>query len=92
MIDPVLAEMLVCPENHMPVREAGPSTIQALNTAIAAGKVKNKAGEAVSEAVDGLLVREDGARAYIIRDDIPIMLMDESVAPDTIGADRFSTD
>lgn len=89
MIDPVLAEMLVCPENHLPVKEADPSLVQTVNQAIEQGGVKNAEGEAVSEAVDSLLVREDGARAYIIRDDIPVMLVNEALLPEAVGLEGF---
>jgi len=92
MIDPVLAEMLVCPENHAPVKEASAALVEQVNAAIAGGNAKNLGGDAVTEAVDGLLVREDGLRAYLIRDDIPIMLIDEAIAPDGVGLEHFSVD
>lgn len=89
MIDPVLAEMLVCPENHLPVKEADAALVATVNQAIEKGDVKNAGGEAVSESVDGLLVREDGARAYIIRDAIPVMLVNEALAPEAVGLESF---
>ena len=53
--------------------------------AIAAGSIKNRAGEAVTEAVHGALVREDDELAYPVRDDIPVMLIDEQIALSQLG-------
>ncbi|MGD8319969.1 MAG: hypothetical protein PVJ02_05930 [Gemmatimonadota bacterium] len=50
-----------------------------LNTAIQAGGVRNRGGELVSEPVQEGLVREDGLFLYPVRDDIPIMLIDEAI-------------
>jgi uncharacterized protein YbaR (Trm112 family) len=41
--------------------------------------VSNRGGVAVSDALVEALVREDGALLYPVRDDIPIMLVDESI-------------
>lgn len=79
MVDTELLKILVCPENKTPVNEADAALIEKINTAIAAGTVKNRAGDTVDQAIDGGLVREDGAYLYAVRDDIPIMLIDESL-------------
>lgn len=78
MVDAELLKILVCPEDKTPVREADAALIEKVNAAIAAGTVKNRAGEAVDQAIDGGLIREDNAYLYAVRDDIPIMLIDES--------------
>ena len=79
MVDPKLLEILVCPENKTPVTEADAALIARINSAIEAGTLKNRAGEKVEERVDGGLIREDRAYLYPIRDDIPIMLIDEAI-------------
>ncbi|MBX7254942.1 MAG: hypothetical protein K1Y02_01180 [Candidatus Hydrogenedentes bacterium] len=79
MVDPELLKILVCPENKTPVALADDATITALNAAIEQGTLKNRAGEKVEEKIDGGLIREDRAYLYPIRDDIPIMLIDESI-------------
>jgi len=80
MIDSELLDILVCPETKQPVRLAEPALIERLNAAIAAGGVSNRGGEPVDRPVDGGLVREDGSVLYPIREDIPIMLIDEAIA------------
>jgi uncharacterized protein len=79
MIDPELLKILCCPETHQEVRLAEPSVIDKLNGQIAAGKVTNRAGQPVSEKVDGGLIRADGKLLYPIRHDIPVMLVDEGI-------------
>ena len=79
MIDPELLDILVCPEDKTPVRLADDALMERVNSAIARGELKNRAGAAVSEKADGGLVREDEAYLYVIRDDIPIMLIDEAI-------------
>lgn len=85
MIDAELLKILVCPENKTPVTLADDALVEKINAAIAANTLKNKAGEAVSEPIDGGLVREDGARLYMIREDIPIMLIDEAIELSQLG-------
>ena len=79
MIDEQLLEILACPETKTPVRLAEAELIERINAAIAKGSLKNRGGEAVTEAVDGGLLREDGKMLYLIRDEIPIMLIEEAI-------------
>jgi uncharacterized protein len=79
MLDSDLLEILVCPENKTPVKLAEDALVEKLNEAIAAGTLKNRAGELLTEKVDAGLLREDGAYLYVVRDDIPVMLIDEAI-------------
>lgn len=79
MIDQSLLEILVCPETKQPLRVADGELLARLNGSIAEGSVKNRGGDVVSEPVEEALVREDGSYLYPVRDDIPIMLIDESI-------------
>jgi uncharacterized protein YbaR (Trm112 family) len=83
MIDRELLDILVCPETKQPVRLADAQLVSRLNASITAGKVNNRAGDSVVEVVAGGLVREDGKLLYPIRDDIPIMLIDEAIYLDS---------
>lgn len=84
MIDQKLLEILVCPENKTPVRPADEALVNNINAAIKEGKLKNRAGEVVNDMIDEGLVREDNAYLYIIRDNIPVMLIDEAIPLDQL--------
>jgi uncharacterized protein YbaR (Trm112 family) len=84
MIDRELLEILVCPETKQPVRLAEQEQVDRINVAILAGTLTNRGGEAVREPISGGLVREDGKLVYPIRDDIPIMLIDEAILLDDV--------
>lgn len=79
MVDTELLRILVCPEDKTPVRAADAELVGRANAAIEAGALKNRGGEVVDAPIDAGLVREDGAFMYIVRDDIPIMLVDEAI-------------
>lgn len=79
MIDKNLLDILVCPESHTPLRLADDQLVAKLNQAVAAAEVSNRSGEAVTEPIDGGLVREDGTLLYPIREGIPMMLIDEAI-------------
>ena len=85
MVDPELLEILVCPETHQAVRSAGAEVLERLNGAIRSGGVTNRHGDAVSEPIDEGLIREDDKVLYPVRDDIPIMLIDEAIELDALG-------
>ena len=85
MVHPELLKILVCPENKTPVALADDALIAKANAAIESRTLKNRAGAAVESRIDGGLVREDRVFMYPIRDDIPIMLIDEAIPLDQLG-------
>jgi uncharacterized protein YbaR (Trm112 family) len=85
MIDDELLKILVCPEDKTPVHLADPALVDAINAAIGSGALKNRGGEAVDTPIDAGLVREDGVYLYAIREDIPVMLIDEAIALDQVS-------
>ncbi len=82
MVDPELLQILVCPETRQPVRPAEADILTRLNSAIEAGSVVNQGGQEVREPIEEGLVREDGKVLYPVREEIPIMLIDEAIALD----------
>ncbi|MFZ4694708.1 MAG: Trm112 family protein [Verrucomicrobiia bacterium] len=79
MIAQDLLEILCCPETKEDVALADAALVTKINAAIAAGRVKNRGGQPVIEKIDAGLLRKDGKFLYPIRDDIPIMLVDEAL-------------
>ena len=79
MIDQELLDILACPETKEEVRLASDPEVASLNEKIRAGNLVNRGGEKVTELIDGGLVRADGKYLYPIREEIPIMLIDEAI-------------
>ena len=78
MVDKELLEILCCPETKQSVSLIDKDAVQKINDGIKSGTVVNRSGTTVKEAIDGGLLREDGKYLYPIREDIPIMLIDEA--------------
>jgi len=74
-----LIEILVCPETKQPVTLANEAQLAQVNTAIGDGSLRNRGGEAVENAIQEGLVREDGRVLYPVDDGIPVMLIEESI-------------
>ncbi len=85
MIDQELLDILACPETKEGVSLADQSLIDKINDKIKAGEIKNRSGEDVKESIDGGLIHEDGKYLYPIRDEIPIMLIDEAIPVEGIA-------
>ena len=79
MIDEQLIEILACPEDKSRVNLADQSLIEKINQAISSGSMSNRGGAPVSEPIEGGLLRADGKWLYPIREDIPIMLVEEAL-------------
>jgi uncharacterized protein YbaR (Trm112 family) len=78
MIAPELLEVLCCPADRSEVRLATAAELEALNGRIMGG-VKNNAGASVSEKLEAAIIRVDGTFAYPVREEIPVMLIDEAI-------------
>lgn len=78
-MEPDLLEILCCPETRQGLSLADPARRDALNSAIAEGRVLDSKGRKVAERVDDLLVREDGLRGFAVREGIPVLIPDEAL-------------
>lgn len=78
-IDQELLDILVCPETRQSLTLAEPDELTGINQQIARGELATRQGTTVTEPVGGALIRSDRQYFYPIRDDIPIMLVDEAI-------------
>lgn len=90
MISAGLLEILCCPETRQKLAVADEKLIQRLNARIAAGQMRNRAGEPVTEKLKGGLLRQDGKWLYPVRRDIPVLLIDEALPVAIPPANRAS--
>jgi uncharacterized protein YbaR (Trm112 family) len=79
MIDQSLLEILACPETKQKVVLLDQGRIAKINQSISAGMLLNRSQKKVDQTIDSALVRQDGKFCYPIRNDIPVMLIDEAI-------------
>ncbi len=85
MVDARLLEILCCPETKQDLVLAASGMIDELNRRTEAGSLKNRGGETVKEKMEAGLLRADKKFLYPIREDIPIMLIDEAIPVEGLG-------
>jgi uncharacterized protein YbaR (Trm112 family) len=81
-MDKDLLAILCCPDTKLDVSLADDALIDKLNEAVSRGTLKNKAQKPVTELLDGGLIRADRKMLYPIREDIPVMLIEEGIPLD----------
>lgn len=79
VVDQDLLDILVCPETKQRLHMADTQLLERLNASVHDGSLRTRSGEVVSIPLEAGLVREDGQVIYSVRDDIPIMLIDEAI-------------
>ena len=79
VIDKELLEILVCPETKEPVTLADEGLVARINEKIEAGELSNRGGDTVTEPISGGLIRQDRKYLYMIREEIPIMLIEQAI-------------
>ncbi|HWW02268.1 MAG TPA: hypothetical protein VNZ64_21380 [Candidatus Acidoferrum sp.] len=79
MNEPEFLSLLCCPETRQDLRLAEAALLDELNRRIGSGSLKNRAGQVVSEKLSEGLVRADGKFLYPIRQNIPVMLLNEAI-------------
>lgn len=84
-LDPRLLEILCCPLTRQPLQLLDAQRLATLNTAIAAGSVKQADGQVLTQEWKEALVTANGSRAYRIDDGIPVLLTDEAVELAQVG-------
>lgn len=76
---PDLLNVLVCPETRLPLRLIGPVPLAGIQGKIAGSELLNRGGQPVRGPIDNVLLREDGRCGFVIKDGIPILLMEEAL-------------
>ena len=84
MVNPELLEILVCPETKQTLKVADADVLDRVNQAVEGGDLLNQGGDRVKDRIEEGLVREDGKVLYPVKDDIPVMLLDEAIRLDTL--------
>lgn len=79
MIHRELLEILVCPETKQSVSLASSRFVATINEKIEQGGIHNRGNQAVTKTIEGGLIRHDKNYLYPIRDNIPIMLIEEAI-------------
>jgi uncharacterized protein YbaR (Trm112 family) len=84
MVNPELLEILVCPETKQTLAMADAEVLDRVNRAVGEGTLVSQGGDRVKKRIEEGLVREDGNVLYPVKDDIPVMLLDEAIRLDTL--------
>ena len=80
MVDKELLSILACPQSQQPLKHASQEVLDRLNAAISKGTLTNSKGSVVTEPLLEALVTKDGSILYPVRENIPVMLIDESIS------------
>ena len=78
-MDRKLLDLLACPATGQPLRPIDGPRLDALNRAIADGRIARGDGTPQADRVDAALATADGLRAYRVDDGIPVLLAGESL-------------
>ena len=85
MISQELLNIIVCPETKQDLVIAETNIIKKINILIENGELLNRSKQKVTEKIDsGLIQKDDQKYLYPIRDEIPILLIDESISLEDI--------
>lgn len=79
MVDQSLLEILACPETKQKVALLDEARVAKINRSISAGQLLNRSQKKIDQTIDSALIRADGKYCYPIRNDIPVMLIDEAI-------------
>lgn len=85
VIDEELLAILCCPETKQSVSLVDEAFLERVNAEVEKGELRNKAGNPVKEKLDGGLIREDRKILYPIRDQIPVMLIEEGIVVEMLS-------
>ncbi len=79
-MDKKLLSILCCPVTHQGLALARPDMLGKVNMAIDAGRLSNREGSVLTEALEEALITDDGKVLYPVSEGIPVLLESESIA------------
>ncbi len=78
-MDKRLLHILRCPISHKALSLARRDTLDKVNAAVDAGKLVNREGETIGEALSEAVVTDDGKHLYPVENGIPVMFESHSI-------------
>jgi len=84
-MDKRLLTILRCPVTHKGLSQASSAVLKDVNTAIQSGKIGNRDGRVLDEALAEALVTDDGKVLYPVANGIPVLLEGESINLEQLG-------
>lgn len=86
MISDDLLKVIACPETKQDLVIADQEIVDKINSLIEGGELLDRAKQQVTEKIEGgLIAKEAQNYLYPIRDEIPILLMDESIPLENVN-------
>jgi len=74
-----ILKLICCPSSKKQLKILDEESLTNLNHAISAGLIKNNQGKILKDEIEQALITEDYELAYVVRDDIPVLLENESI-------------
>lgn len=79
-IDGAVLNILCCPLTQQPLERLDEAKLARLNASIKDSQIKNESKIILDEPLEAALVTRDGKLAYPVRDNIPVLLIEQGIA------------
>ena len=86
MLNDQFLKILRCPVSGSTLRPAESELLERVNSAITAGRLKNRFGDSVTRLVSEGLVNQDRSLLLVVDDGIPSLIADEAIPLEQVAA------